>query len=354
MAETDVPDRDTLVQALAALERTAGVRLQIAPKEVLNQGPDTYLSSDSYNLILRAELKKSVQQASLGAVIHRLHSLPEKSILVADYITPNLANRLRQERVQFVDTAGNAYINASPLYVFISGQRKTKAGIAGKEGANRAFDKSGLKVVFAFLCDPDLVNATYRDIADRAGVALGTIGWVLNGLKSTGLVMDRGSKGRIIADYRKLLDRWVEAYPEKLRPKLHLGDFLAEDPHWWRQFPIEEVGGFWGSEVAAALYTDHLVPVGSAIYIPKGVEKKLLTKARLRKDLEAKESKSGNVTLYQTFWAPDANSLENKLVPNVVPPVLAYADLIASADPRNREVAGIIYDKYLAQYCQRN
>ena len=35
--------------------------------------------------------------------------------------------------------------------------------------------------------------------------------------------------------------------------------------------------------------------------------------------------------------------------PDVVPPALIYADLLATGDDRCRETAGMVYDKYLAK-----
>ncbi len=52
----------------------------------------------------------------------------------------------------------------------------------------RAFNASGLKVIFTFLLVPQLVSETYRTIAETSGVLLGTIGWVLNDLKELGYV----------------------------------------------------------------------------------------------------------------------------------------------------------------------
>ena len=50
----------------------------------------------------------------------------------------------------------------------------------------------------------------------------------------------------------------------------------------------------------------------------------------------------GDIEIIQHFWQ-EADSLEK----NCAPPILIYADLILSQDPRNIEVADFIFNSYL-------
>lgn len=178
-------EHNILEKALKVIEREAGLRLFVDQIEVKHEGRviDAVLRLGEGNHLFAAEVKRWAQQANTGVLLHQLSNLPFRGILVADYVNPKMADRLRQEDIQFIDTAGNAYINAPPVYVFVSGKRRPEETAPTKKGVNRAFDRKGLQVVFAFLCHPNLVNATYREIAETADVALGTVGWVLNGLK---------------------------------------------------------------------------------------------------------------------------------------------------------------------------
>lgn len=350
-------DADVLERALDAVEREAGLRLVIEQRKTKahRYELDAVLRLAQGGGLLAAEVKRWAGHANLGALIHQIKALPLQGVLVADYVNPKMADKLRQEDVQFIDTVGNAYINQPPAYVFVAGKPRPMGTATVEEAPNRAFDRTGLKVVFAFLCDLALINAPYREIADMADVALGTVGSVLNGLKAAGLILDKGKhKGRRITEYRRMLDRWVEAYPEKLRPKLLVGNYQAEDPYWWKEIDIREFGGYWGGETAAAIYTDYLKPAVATAYLPEGAAGKLLAKARLRKAPDGLKTEPGNVRLYKTFW-PEALGFEHEAaLKEVVPPVLAYADLLATGDPRNREVAGMIYDKYIARHCRED
>jgi len=337
---------ELLERAIDAVARETGFRFKIDQLEARlgNRELDAVLCAEGTGERLATKVKRWAQHANLGAVINQVTNLPLKGILVADYVNPNMAAKLREMNVQFIDAAGNAYINLPPVYVFVTGNRKPAIDTATKDGGNRAFDRTGLKVVFAFLCRPDLINATYREIASIAGVALGTVGWVLNGLKAAGFVFEKGrGTKRQLADYDRLLDRWVEAYPEKLRPKIFVGTYLAENPNWWQEFEIQTLHGYWGGEVAAARYTNYLKPAVATVYLPKGAETKLVAKARLRKVPQREVGVPNNVWVYQTFWRDDTLPFLDIAEPGLVPPLLVYADLVATGDPRNLEVARMIH-----------
>jgi hypothetical protein len=52
---------------------------------------------------------------------------------------------------------------------------------------------------------------------------------------------------------------------------------------------------------------------------------------------------NGNTELLQAFW----NLPENPAHPDLVPPLLAYADLVATQDGRNLETARLLYEQFL-------
>jgi len=300
-------DQDILEQALQAVAQETGVRLQIASREVPvgEQRIGALLRLDASEREIPAEIKNWAQHANLGALIHRIQQLPHRGMLVADYVNPRMADKLRKQGVQFIDTAGNAYIDQPPVYVYVTGRRRQKLPfMPPQEGAGRAFEPKGLQVVFAFLCHPKLVNAPYREIAARAGVAVGTVGWVVNGLKAAGFIREGGAqKGRRLVHCHRLLTRWVEVYPEKLRPKQLMGEFAADDPYWWRRIVIEAYGGCWGGEIAAARYTEgYLKPEVATLYLPEQARTRLLRDARLRKVTEWGGTQAAKVVIYRPFW----------------------------------------------------
>lgn len=347
--ETDIR---ILEKALQAIKREAGLHLTLEDVQPANQYDrfDAAVRIDGKRLFV--EIKKWAQHANLGALIDQFHRLPERGLLVADFINPRMAEKLRAHDVQFIDTTGNAFINTPPAYIYIRGNRPERAtpGTWKREDAyGRAFATTGLKVVFAFLCDPDLVNAPYREIAQRADAAVGTVGWVLNDLKADRYIAEFGRGRRRLIDYQRLLDRWTEAYPQKLRPKQVLGIFATDNVDWWRHVAITDFNGYWGGETAAAKLK-HFKPQVATVYLRAGADDlaRFATTHRLRKAAELPLFDVDNtVCILQAFW--------HTMKPTeVVDPVLIYADLIATADPRNREVAQDIFADHIAQRIRQN
>ena len=74
---------------------------------------------------LAVEIKRWAMQANVGAIINRIKLIaePGQGLLVADYINPNLGERLKAADIQFLDTVGNAYINQQPIYIYIKGNK---------------------------------------------------------------------------------------------------------------------------------------------------------------------------------------------------------------------------------------
>lgn len=345
-------EQELLERAIQAVERETGIQLRVLQREHRNdrRRVDAVLELVPGQQTFMVEVKRWAQHANLGALINQIQQLPQTGILVADYVNPKMADKLREHDVNFIDCAGNAYINKTPVYIYVTGRQGglQAQGTVIKGGtAQRAFEPTGLKVVYAFLCDPELANAPYREIAEKAGVALGTVGWVINSLKAAGLLMDKGKRqGRRLANYRKLLDRWVETWPEKLKPKQLLGEFVADDPYWWKAIHARDFGGYWGGEIAAAIYTNYLKPKVATLYLPERVRNQLLREARLRKAEEG----TGTVLLYRPFWPEKYAQFYIDETHGVVHPILIYADLVATGDHRNLEAARRLYDDHIARY----
>jgi hypothetical protein len=280
-------------------------------------------------------IKRRLTNDSLGYVISELREMrPRRGVLVTSRVTPRQAEKLRQSETQFLDAAGNAYLDDPPLYVLITGRRPAEPLPAGKP--TRAFTTTGVKLLFALLCDPELARRTYREIAAEAGVSLGAVAQVLDDLKGAGYLRETGTGLRRLLRREELVRRWVEAYAERLRPKLLLGCYVSDKPDWWKEARPERDGACWGGEVAAAKMTRYLKPQVKTIYAPTKLAA-LQVKFRLKPDAQ------GDTEILKKFWAFGDKSP----YPDTAPALLVYADLVASGDDRNVETAKIIYDRYL-------
>ena len=338
---------ERLPHALAALARTTGAEGRVVTRETATT--DTLRDDALVEFIIKGkthhyavEAKTRVDRlAALGHIKNQLERHDVRGLLFAPYITAAIAKQCRKLDLAFLDTAGNAYLNLPSLYIYITGEKPV--GLAtpalGKTGGGTP---TALRVMFALLCQPELLNAPYREIVEAAGVALGAIGWVFFDLEGRGHVAGKQKKHnrRLLAPQR-LFEEWVTNYPIKLRPKLNPRRFRAENPDWWKTADLHNLGAYWGGEVAAARLTKYLKPAACTIYC-KAVRmretlNKLVTDHRLRAD------PNGNIEVLDAFW----NLPDDTEHPDVVPPILVYADLVATLDPRNLETAKLVHEKYI-------
>lgn len=362
-------EAETLTQAIDAFYEETGLEIKIKERQVkLNNNFEVdaivELEGQPWTTLF-AEIKNWVAQTHIGAIVNQMMQLPDPKILIADYVNKNLAQRLKERGIQFIDTAGNAYIKELPVYIYVRGndrqtnrltvEHRMNDQLAAETGeyntermkpaTGRAFTPTGLKVVYAYLTEPEAIGAPYRYIAGKADVALGTVGLVVNDLKTRGLVLERGKKGKkkkeIIA-YRKLLDLWTEAYVLNLRPKQVITELYHEDPYWWQDFEIRALNGQWGGETAAAKLTDNLRPTTTTIYL-RGHITPLVQQARLHQRKNATDIK---VEILRPFWPLE----EVKDKAQTVNALLVYADLVNTADTRNIETAHLILERYIDQY----
>jgi hypothetical protein len=285
------------------------------------------------------EVKRWLTPATLGHMVIRLRDLGKNALLVTDYVTPAVAEKLKDLDVAFVDAAGNAYLRRPPVLLWVTGRKP--AAPQGRVRAGRAFQPTGLKLIFALLCRPDLVNAGFREIAEFAGVAHGTVGEVLGDLRNMGHLVETGNQRtrvRRLRDLRKLLTQWTEAYARTLYPPLLVGRYQAPDPDWWKKLDAAKYKVLLGAEPAAALATRHLRPGVVTIYAED-------VPARLMADYRLRKAQDGNIELRRRFWPFD----HDWAYPALTPPLLIYADLLATGDARCIETAQVFYDRYLAR-----
>jgi hypothetical protein len=330
-------NKDLIEEALAAVQRLGvNARIEQWKPEVNGGNADAWivLQLQGKKVRYRAEVKRGLRPATLGAVIQHLQRLGQKALLIADYVTPQLADTLRNQGVAFIDTAGNAYIEQPPTLVWVKGERPITTANLGPTG--RVFQVSGLQVIFTLLCNPEQVDRPYRETAKLAGVAHGTVGWVMAELPDLGFVADVGKKRRLIQPER-LLQQWVEAYARTLRPKLLLGRYKTETLDWWKTVDPNKYDLKMGGEGAAARLTRHLRP-GTLTFFGRKAEPRFLLDKHLKTD------PTGEVEILRRFW-----QFENP-EPALAPTLLVYADLLAIGDARCLETAKLLYDQILAGF----
>ena len=278
-------------------------------------------------------------RATMGAALMQARQVAAEggkpTLLAAEYVTPPVADELRAQGQPFADAVGNAWLPA-PL-VFITGRKRASKPVPAAAG--RADTPVGLKILFALLCDPALADAPHRAIAAAAGVALGGVPAVLQDLQQQGHLLVLGKRRRLDAT-RRVLDAWAQAYARRLRDKTLHGVYVTPTFDAWAEWPLDPADGLWGGEPAANLLTNYLRPGVLTIYA-----KRLPPMLMARQRMTRADGQSERILEWRKpFWG----QLPAGLRPDVVPPVLVYADLLATGDGRCIETANVLYEQHLA------
>src|SRR5215469_11493236 len=167
-------ERRILHAAGQALKQTTGIDAKIHPAPAgQDRGADAVvdLLVEHRKHRFHAEVKTVDRFATPALIQAQGKKWPEPPLLVAPFITREVAERCRQLHLPFIDTAGNAYLAARGLLVYVVGQVRPREL---RQERFRALNPAGLKIIFSLLCRPELMRAGYREIAAQAAVALGT------------------------------------------------------------------------------------------------------------------------------------------------------------------------------------
>ena len=280
------------------------------------------------------EIQKSVSSSAINQMMLNKYESNRKQLLVAHYVSPTTAEKLRELDISFMDTKGNAFFKEEEFYIFISSQAKGSEVKVPKP--NLIFQQSGLKLLFVLLSIPDSENYSYRKLAEMAGISLGSVNEIIAGLQQEFYLVNQKEE-RVLVRKNQLLKRWVQGYAETLRPKLAVQRFSYSKAMFIER-NLDDLKGCWSGEYAASLMTNYLNPTKFDLFVDYKAPRALL----VLNSLFSRRKLNGEVELLRKFWKFDDDN-------TIAPPLLVYADLMESADSRNLEVAKIIYDEHLAR-----
>ena len=346
-------DKEILNAAIEAIFRETSLRLGIIEYHARNDKrcSDALLQVHGHGVHWVAKTKKWAAQANIGIIINQIRNLAaaDEGLLVADYLNPNMCDRLKHAGIQFIDTAGNAYINQHPVYISIKGNKPQQRVIENKSvKTGKAFQPSGIKVVFAFIRDKLLINAPYREIADQAGVALGTVGCVIHDLIEQGFLLeDINGKQRKLTRHDLLVDQWADAYLTKLKRKHKFATFTTSNPDWWKTVDPQKYDANWGGEIAASIYTNYMNPKNGVVYINRVNVSNFLQAARLQ-IIEPHVREYISIDMIKPFWKK-SKPIGNAKFGDLVHPIIAYADLVEIGDTRDLDTANELREEYLLE-----
>lgn len=275
-------------------------------------------------------------QKDIEALISQIKSMLAKTVLFADFVNPVMAEKLRRRSISFVDCAGNLFIKDLSIKdkkfnFYVKGKKLSR--LRAKRVRGRAFNSAGLKLIFAIFNRPQFLHASYRDISNKVNIALGSVGPVIDDLYASGYILDDGE--RRLVNKKRLFERWVDGYLEKLRPKQILACYTCDDENWWKAANPADFQGLWGGEVVIAKSTPFMMPETISLYFSSDVRHKDFAEHNgLRRDDE------GEICVYKNFWSPSYAGDDHM---DGLSPMIVYADIVDSINPGSWDVAKTFY-----------
>lgn len=273
-------------------------------------------------------------EMSATAALHAAHAVPNDVplLVVGPRVHGSSADTMRTRGVWYIDEAGNAYLRDRSLLVDVRGRRGSASTAPTQYrnvGPANPFTPKRARVVFVLLTEPALVEAPFRVIAQRSGVSLGMAKDTMDALEIAGFVEQLGAHRRLIRR-GELLDLWASAYPAGLGRTNILAVANGDIQTWAAPGGVD--AAISGEQ---ALARSGLIrnPESLVLYLDSRGEgeplRDLMLMNRWRRDSR------GKIVIRRLFW----RDLEPVSEIGIAPPALVYADLLASNEPRQIEVA---------------
>jgi len=329
-------NNDYIYDAVVQLQELAGVTAEVESSRAEYDAVAT-IDNAQFVVVCKSEIRSS----NKGIVLSEIDNLKKKTrkpiVAIAKFIARDIAKELKENGINYIDRAGNAYIKQGKLLIYISGQKTEKPTTSNQ---SRAFQESGIKLVFQLLTQPDDLQLSYRSLAEKTGIALGSVSIIMKELEDLRFVVKAKNK-RYLRNKTELLERWILAFNDVLRPRLLKKRFRFsnnETYNKWQQLPLDELDGrnIWGGEPGASILTKQLQPQNFTIYTDSGWQS-------IASNLKLIPDNNGDVEILAIFWKEDENTNERKIAPTLI----ILAELMSSAKERNLETAKIITENEL-------
>jgi len=250
---------------------------------------------------------------------------PEQLLIVGERVTERSAEQFRRWGLNYIDSAGNAYVQFEGIHIDVRGRRsspsRTDRSSRAPRGSTNLFSTKRAQVIFALLAWDDVLESTFREIAETADVAVGQAKQTIDLLEDHQYLLPRrrfAPGGRDI-----LLAQWVAAYPTGLGAPSRGFGFRGEFAELHPTSLEVHVSG-------EAAVPDLIRRPTTFTFYADQVPSELVLARRWRS-----EDESPNIFYRQKFWTRPGD--EPGL--HTAPQLLVYADLLASGESRQREAA---------------
>lgn len=298
---------------------------------------------NEFNIII----KKNLSTIHLIQLEH-LNTDFKKLIIFIGKTTPNLRSELKKKNINYADSAGNLFLKTKTFIFYIEGNKYPDFD---NQTPSLSFTATDLKLIFNLLTDERLIFKSYRDITKMTKISLQPLSKIFNYLQSKGFILNINNRNKKIVRKKELFEKWVLFYGEVLKPKMRKGKYRCLNKDFskiWQNINLDSEKSKWGGESAAYILTNYLRPEFHTIYSDENNDE-LLKKYKFVRDI------NGNIEIFNKFWLYD--NIENLKIMNlkncIVHPIIIYADLLNTNNPRNIEAAKIIYNQYIDEFISK-
>lgn len=328
------------------MKTRAGLLEEVKGKLLENAGVVIYYSdskreSDSIAQIkderFVIDVKPEITQGNKNIVLQQLKDASREEnlpvLLITKYIPSAIAKSFVEEGFNYIDAAGNCNIQQNSILLIVEGKKVERLP---KTNQPRAFQEAGVRLIYSLLVNTDNINKSFRELSELSQISLGSVSTIIQELVDLKFILKTKSK-RVLKNKVELLERWVIAYNDVLRPKLFVKrmNFMNKSEYSnWSSLDLSSVSNktLWGGECAAGIITKNLTPVNFIIYTD-------VTWQSVGKSLKLVPDGNGKIEIFRLFYDAEEG--------DIVSPLLTYADLMGSGDSRNIETAEIILNNEL-------
>lgn len=278
---------------------------------------------------------------ALAAGLIARHKRAANRLLFAPYVPAKLGGELTAAQLSYVDAVGNCHVTVGRdqhLLAHIEGRKPLRS-----TGARTAGRAPSHQLAFALLAHPALLDAPIRDIALAAGVGKTAVAENLKRLTEQGFIV-RSKAGATLVRRRELLDRWIAAYADVLRPHALIGTYRTQvaEPEALEQH-IEKVWADrqWALGGGAAAWRMSHYYRGSATVVHVDAP----PSADALRELRAIPARDGSLTLLRTT----GKIAYEGVGPHLAHPLLVYAEMAVSIDSRMTEAAHELRERFVSE-----
>jgi len=258
-----------------------------------------------------------------GAMEDRLRGVDRNALYLLDTLSRKSETELRNTGVNFVTAAGQASVSLPGIHIDVrlknSPRQHARTNVPSRRSEN-LFSTRRAQLICCLLTWPDLLRLSHRDIAQVSGISIGMVPETLALLRLAGFADRSGGTDRLRST-EALIDLWTAAYPTGLLKKLTIAEYAGDIP------PRAKLDVLLPDAVVVGetALSDIRNPQTLTVFVDDW-------NIRTAIQREWRKSEKPNIAVRKKFWA-DARGAYPKTT-HLAPPLLMYAELNATGDPR--------------------